>query len=301
MTEHNATTAVQFSTEMNHVAPLNVPIEAPLYDLLTEIILCCDGQGTILYANALAHQWSTRGLTGESFTHMLHATAMTKGQRFFEEAKQTYPHTPTSAWELALGEEDHAYKVVTFRGYRSEDVVVLVGYPEPQEVSDIQQEMIELTSELAEAQRELRRQNRSLQALIDEQHHLLQTIRDLTAPAVPLWDNVLLLPLVGHIDSGRAEKITEDLLTSVSTYQAEYVILDMSGLTMIDTTIASALMGMAQALRLLGATPVLVGINPSIAETIVHLGIPIQDVIIHNNLKRAIQYVLGKMKEGRTL
>jgi anti-anti-sigma regulatory factor len=281
---------------MSNVATLMIPIDTSLSDLLNEIILCCNTQGIILYANPIAQQCSTKPLEGEHFTHLLHPGVATKGTLFLAQARLASPHSPTHQWELAIGESEDAYKVVTFRGYHIDETIILVGYLESQEVSDIQQEMIELTSELAEAQRELRRQNRSLQALINEQHQLLQTIQDLTAPAVPLWDNVLLLPLVGHIDSVRAEKMTAELLLAVNTSQAEYVILDMSGLTMMDTAIAHALMQMAQALQLLGATPVLVGINPSIAETIVHLGINMRDFRIQNNLKRAIQYVFNQRK-----
>jgi len=284
-----------WNTEMNNVVTQMIPLDTTLSDLLPEVILCCNTEGCIVYANTSAHQWSTEPLEGFPFLHLLHPGVVTKGELFFAEARQAPAHAPTPPWELALG-TDATYTTADFRGYACNGHVVLIGQPSSQEVNEIQQEMIELTSELAEAQREQRRQNRSLQQLLEEQKQLLQTIQELTAPAVPIWDGALLLPLVGHISTKRAQRMTDDLLERVSTTGAQFVILDMTGMALIDTSIAEHIINMSQAIRLLGATPVLVGINPSIAETIVHLGIDLQGFIIQNDLQHAILYVLRRLR-----
>jgi anti-anti-sigma regulatory factor len=269
-------------------------LDATLGDLLTDIVLYCDPLGHILYANSTAQQWSSGHLYEETFVSLLHPDVHQKGNIFFDAAKKASPQHPTPHWELAVGHTH--YTVATFRGYQHNGHVVLVGQTESSEVSEIQQEMGALTSELSQAQRDLRRQNRSLQQLLDEQRQFVQTIQELTAPAILIWNHVLLLPLVGHIDTQRAKKITENVLQRVSETQAVYVLLDMSGIAFVDTDVAKHLVHMAQALQLLGAVPVLVGINPDIAETVVQLGIGLDGFIVHNDVYRALAYVLYRLK-----
>lgn len=262
-----------------------------LYDQLKELVLCCDETGLIQHANAAARRRSSTLLEGQHFTTLLVADAVEKGKNFFAAARAATPQQPAAAWELSLGTVSD-YVMASFSGYRSNGQVIVLAEVEPDYVGQMQHDMQELTSELAEAQRQLRRQNRALQTSLDEQRRLLQTIQELSAPIAPIADGVLLLPLVGHIDSQRAQRITSEILQRVNASRTHYVILDVTSIASIDTAVAQHLIDTARSLRLLGARPVLVGFNPAIAETVVHLGIDLREFTMQSDLQHAIAYVL---------
>jgi anti-anti-sigma regulatory factor len=262
---------------------------------LSELVIMCDGSNTICFANPAAQRWSSSPLIGQPFVNLFSYAAATKSQHFLAAAHDATPAAPTDAWELPMGDVE-TYTVASFRGYRDSDETIIIGQVEPAQVAAMQRELLALNSELSEAQREQRRQNHKLQLALEEQRQLFETIIDLTVPAVPIWDRVLLLPLVGHIDSHRAEQITGQLLTSVTHVQALYVILDVSGISVVDTAVAQQLIQTAHALRLLGVQPILVGISPEIAQTIVNLGLQLTGFVVHADLSNAMAYVLRRLK-----
>jgi anti-anti-sigma regulatory factor len=265
-----------------------------LYDHLSELLLICDSSSTISYANRAAQRWSASPLAGAPFVRLLSPDAAAKGHNFLVAVHDTNPAAPTPPWELPLG-DTVAYTIARFRGYRDGDELVILGEVEPAAVGEMQRELLALTSELSEAQREQRRQNRQLMQALDEQRDLVETIGELTAPAVPIWDRVLLLSLVGHLDSRRAEQITSQLLERVAREQALYAILDLSGISIVDTAVAQQLIQTARALRLLGVQPILVGINPEIAQTIVNLGVELSGFVVRADLRSALGDVLRRL------
>jgi rsbT co-antagonist protein RsbR len=117
-------------------------------------------------------------------------------------------------------------------------------------------------------------------------------IRELSTPLMPLADGVVAMPLVGTIDSGRAQQIMETLLEGVSEHQARVAILDITGVQVVDTQIANALVQAAQAVRLLGANVVLTGIRPDVAQTLVHLGVDLGHLVTRGSLQSGIAYAL---------
>ncbi|NTV99872.1 MAG: STAS domain-containing protein [Oscillochloris sp.] len=261
---------------------------------LSELVLICDSSGMIHFANPAAQHWSALPLSGKPFADFLSSEATTKSQLFLADAHVATLSAPTKSWELPLGNPEN-YIIASFRGYNDSDQIIIIGQVEAPEVLEMQRELLALTSELSEAQREQRRQNHQLQQALDEQRRLFDTISDMTAPAVPIWDRVLLLPIVGHIDSHRAEQITGQLLTRAAQDHATYVILDISGINIVDTAVAQQLIHTAYALQLLGIQPILVGINPEIAQTIVHLGIQLTGFVVHADLRSAMTYVLRRL------
>jgi rsbT co-antagonist protein RsbR len=102
------------------------------------------------------------------------------------------------------------------------------------------------------------------------------------------------MPLIGTLDSGRAQQVMETLLEGVSTHQAELAILDITGVSMVDTQVAQALVRSAQAVRLLGAQVMLTGLQPQIAQTLVHLGVDLSDIVTRGSLQAGIIYALGE-------
>ncbi len=117
-------------------------------------------------------------------------------------------------------------------------------------------------------------------------------LAEVSSPIVPVYEGILVLPLIGSIDSMRAGQIMESLLESINSYSADVVILDITGVPVIDTGVANYLLQAARAARLLGSTVVLVGIGAEIAQTIVQLGIDLTGIITRANLQSGIEYAL---------
>ncbi|NJN67098.1 MAG: STAS domain-containing protein [Chloroflexaceae bacterium] len=118
-------------------------------------------------------------------------------------------------------------------------------------------------------------------------------VRELSTPIMPIYPGILVLPLVGNVDPTRAGQIMETLLEGISSYQADTVIMDITGVAVVDTDVANYLLQAARAARLLGSQVVLVGISSTIAQTMVHLGIGLETVTTRSNLQAGIEYALG--------
>lgn len=129
----------------------------------------------------------------------------------------------------------------------------------------------------------------------EEQSRLMETVRSLSTPVVPVQRGILVMPLVGVIDPVRAQNITAALLEAIERERARIVILDITGVPVVDTAVAQALIEAAQAARLLGAEPVLVGISPPVAETIVSLGVDLSALVTRADLQSGVEYALRRM------
>ena len=119
-------------------------------------------------------------------------------------------------------------------------------------------------------------------------------IRELSVPIVPIHEGVLVLPLVGAIDSRRASQVMEAALEKIVEFQADVLILDITGVPLVDTGVANYLLQMARAVKLLGAQVVLVGIGAEIAQTMVQLGVELRDVTTRSNLQAGIAFALAQ-------
>jgi rsbT co-antagonist protein RsbR len=127
------------------------------------------------------------------------------------------------------------------------------------------------------------------QQVIDAQH---DTLRELSTLLIPLSNNVVLMPLIGTIDSQRAQQVLETLLDGVAQHQAELVILDITGVSLVDTQVAQAFIQAAQAVKLLGAQVMLTGIQPQIVQTLIHLGIDLSTIQTRGSLQAEIAAAL---------
>jgi anti-anti-sigma factor len=119
------------------------------------------------------------------------------------------------------------------------------------------------------------------------------TLRELSTPLIPVSDEVLIMPLIGTVDSGRAQQVLETLLEGVAQHQARLAIVDITGVSVVDTQVAQALVQAAQAVRLLGAQVILTGIQPQIAQTLVNLGVDLSGIITRSSLQSGITYALN--------
>ena len=116
---------------------------------------------------------------------------------------------------------------------------------------------------------------------------------ELSTPVVQLWDKILALPLIGTLDSVRSQMVMENLLQAIVDRGAEFAIVDITGVPTVDTLVAQHLLKTAAATRLLGATCVISGIRPQIAQTIVHLGVDLPQVVTKADLQSALAYCLA--------
>ncbi|MEI7644790.1 MAG: PAS domain-containing protein [Chloroflexales bacterium] len=117
-------------------------------------------------------------------------------------------------------------------------------------------------------------------------------LRELSTPLIPLADNVVVMPIIGTIDARRAQQIMETLLEGIAANQADVALLDISGVRVVDTQVADALLRVAQAAKLLGTQIVLTGIRAEVAQTIVHLGADMTGIVTRSNLQDGLRYAL---------
>jgi rsbT co-antagonist protein RsbR len=115
----------------------------------------------------------------------------------------------------------------------------------------------------------------------------------MSVPVVPVADGVLALPLVGALDSQRAALLTERLLEAIHRDRARTILIDITGVSVVDTQVAAALLRAAQAVRMLGAEPVLVGIRAEVAQTVVGLGLDLSHITSRRDLRSGLAYALG--------
>ena len=123
-------------------------------------------------------------------------------------------------------------------------------------------------------------------------------IRELSTPVMEVWDGVLCLPVVGALDGARSSEMTEALLRAIVDKKAQTTIIDITGIQVMDTGTADHFLRMAKAVRLLGAQCVLTGINPGIAQTIVHMGVDLSGIVTLRSLRDALQHHVGE--DGKT-
>lgn len=117
-------------------------------------------------------------------------------------------------------------------------------------------------------------------------------LRELSTPLIPVADDVVVMPLIGSIDSTRAQMVIETLLTGVAEQHARTAIIDITGVPIVDTQVANGLIRAAQAVKLLGAQVVLTGIRPEVAQTLVGLGTDLSGITTRSNLKSGIAFTL---------
>lgn len=133
-------------------------------------------------------------------------------------------------------------------------------------------------------------------SLIERQQ---EVIRDLETPIIQVWDYVLTLPMVGVVDSQRASRVMKDLLDMVVEKSARYAILDLTGVEIVDTVTASHLIQMITAIRLMGAEGIISGIRPTVAETLVSLGVDISTITTCANLQQALRLCIRRIDQDK--
>ncbi len=133
------------------------------------------------------------------------------------------------------------------------------------------------------------------EVIMRQQEELLE----LSTPVVKLWEGILALPLIGTLDSARTQIVMESLLQKIVETGSEFAIIDITGVPTVDTLVAQHLLKTVAAARLMGTDCIISGIRPQIAQTIVHLGVDLSDVVTKGTLADA--FVMALERTGFTI
>ncbi|WP_437298996.1 response regulator [Sorangium sp. So ce426] len=186
--------------------------------------------------------------------------------------------------------------------------------------SELRRSNERLETEVARQTEELRQTNERLQrelveraraeeerARAEEERAALQAevidaqsarLAELSTPLIPITDHIMVMPLIGTIDSARAQQALEAALNGVQANRAKVVIIDVTGVTVLDSAVASTLMSTATALRLLGSKTVITGIRAELAQTLIDLGVDLGAVVTKGTLQSGIGYALRQAGDG---
>lgn len=154
----------------------------------------------------------------------------------------------------------------------------------------------QLTEMLQQSQLQTQQLTETLETVRNQQ----QSIAELSTPVLQLWEDVLAIPIIGVVDTKRSMDIMEKVLGELSTRQSRFVILDITGVEVVDTRTADHFIKVAKASRLLGATCIVSGIRPAVAQTLVEIGVDMSAVDSAANMKEALRECLKRMGRLQT-
>jgi rsbT co-antagonist protein RsbR len=146
---------------------------------------------------------------------------------------------------------------------------------------------------------ELEQSKRELQEQLTTIARQQLAIHELSTPIVEVWEDILLLPVIGTLDTQRAQEMTEKLLDRVKQSRSRCIIIDITGVELVDTTTANAVLKMTRAARLLGAICVLTGIRPEIARTMIQLGVELEGLRTLRTLKDGLRECFSQLRRAK--
>lgn len=155
------------------------------------------------------------------------------------------------------------------------------------ELSEMTQKNAEAIAELADSKLELEQKIQTVEAQ-------RVAIQRLSVPIIDVWKGILTIPLVGLIDTSRAVEVTEKLLDRVANSNVQWVILDFTGVDVVDTSSASHLLKLTSSVSLLGARCILTGIGGPVARTLIALGISFNELTLLRSLQEGLKYCITR-------
>ncbi len=199
-----------------------------------------------------------------------------RGKKCYDELKSTHCNTPDCCLKKAIKEDKNfsARTEINMQGnkmpieyfaapLKDEEGVIIGGL----------EYMVDITERLRYEER-LKEQAR--------------TIREISTPAIKLWDGIVVLPVVGIVDSARAQQMMDAILLKITETSSRVIILDIQGVAAVDTAVANHLIKIIRATRLMGNQCIISGISPAVAQTIVNLGIDMTGILTNCTLKDAL-------------
>jgi rsbT co-antagonist protein RsbR len=130
-------------------------------------------------------------------------------------------------------------------------------------------------------------------SFVDERERVIRqqqdSIRELSTPVLPVRERLLILPMIGVLDSERARQLTEQLLTGIRTHRAKVVVIDITGVPDVDESVANHLVRTVDASRLMGASVIITGLSPLIAQTLVTIGVDLSKMDTIGDLQGGLE------------
>ncbi|MBN2378567.1 STAS domain-containing protein [candidate division WOR-3 bacterium] len=176
------------------------------------------------------------------------------------------------------------------------DVTLDVDEKNEDEFTQVEFSMNFLIEQLIYERSENENKQQELQEKISLIEQQKQAIQELSTPIIKIWDQVLVLPLIGTLDTRRSQGLTENLLTDIATSQSKIAILDITGVPAVDSAVANHLLKTVASVKLLGAECVITGIRPEVAQTIVHLGVDLTEVETLSNLAEGLKWAFDRLR-----
>jgi rsbT co-antagonist protein RsbR len=155
----------------------------------------------------------------------------------------------------------------------------------------LEQIVAERTAALQAALQDVQARSDRQASLLDEVQQQRILLREMSVPVIPISASTLVMPLVGALDSTRLQQIQEQALRALEHTSARYLVLDITGVPIVDSQVAQGLLSVVQAARLLGAQVMLVGIRPEVAQAIVGLGLDLRDIYTTSDLQSALSHI----------
>lgn len=152
-------------------------------------------------------------------------------------------------------------------------------------------QVAERTSELQQSLVQIKQQAEAQAKLIEEVAQQREVIREISVPILPVTDQIIVMPLVGALDGERLHDVQERALHELQHTRARYLLLDITGVPIVDTHVAQGLIQVVNAAKLLGATVALIGIRPEVAQAVVSLGLKLDTVQTYRDLQTALKEV----------
>ncbi|KYF58646.1 hypothetical protein BE08_29550 [Sorangium cellulosum] len=249
-----------------------------LSDNLPVIVWAIDGDGLITHHDG-------RGLS---------SLGLKRGQLVGTNLFDVYSSTPDgteSVKQALLGSPTHSLSHTAANNTFWENWMVPIQDPQGNVES-----VIGLSLDISEA----KRAEEELRVRLMQIQKQQEVIGKLSTPIIQVWEGVIALPMVGVVDSVRTADVMQKLLDEIVRTGARYAILDLTGVDMVDTQVANHLIRLVRAIQLLGAGGIICGIQPSVAQTIVELGLDLSTMVTRANLKAGIKFCISQMSQLAT-
>lgn len=160
-------------------------------------------------------------------------------------------------------------------------------------------------TERKKLEEDLAQRNEELARQMSENNDLIERLRlavdELSTPVLELWDDILALPVVGVVDTVRSARMMEKVLSEVVSRRCRAVIIDVTGVDVIDTGTADRFIRIARSIELLGAECVISGVQPAVAQTLTDLGVSFRGLTTQRNLKRALDFCVARQQQMQGL
>lgn len=166
-------------------------------------------------------------------------------------------------------------------------------FPEAHPIGALTVSVNAMIESLAAARERSERYSAELQEklfAIDQQQAAIQ---ELSTPIMEVWQGVLCLPIVGVVDSVRTADMARSLLSAVVARKAQFALIDITGIQVMDTQAVDHFIHMARAVRMLGARCVLSGVHPNVSRTVVHMGVDLQGIETHRSMRDALRHFIS--------